>query len=170
MMNSAWLKGVSGYYAALRGLVLGLAILSGLAVLGMMTLICADVLARAFGHPVAGSYDLVQMLGLLTIACALPYTTAVKGHVAVEYFFNKLPRIGRTFIDSVMRLLMIAFFGALTVQCVRYGYRLQVSGEVSATLQWPVCWMPVVLAFGCAASALVVLHNLFHPGKVMINP
>ncbi len=169
-MKKMWVTGTAVYYALLRALVMVLAIVSGAAVLIMMLLICGDVLARAFGHPVAGSYDLVQMLGLLAIACALPYTTAVKGHVAVEYFFNKLPRMGRTFIDSIMRLLMIAFFAVLSVQSIRYGCRLQVSGEVTATLQIPVFWLPYVLALVCGASALVVLHNLLHPGKVMINP
>lgn len=162
--------GAEVYHVALRLLVMALAIASGLAVLAMMILICADVVARSFGRPVTGSYDLVQMLGLIAIAGALPYTMAVKGHVAVEYFFNKLPRAGRTFIDTLMRLLMIALFVLLAEQSVNYAWRLQASGEVSATLQWPVFWMPLVLAFCSGASALVVLHNLLHPRKVMINP
>lgn len=169
-MRAAWVKGVTAYHAALRALVMALAIGSGAAVLVMMVLICGDILARALGHPVAGSYDLVQLLGMLAIACALPYTTAVKGHVAVEYFFNKLPRPARTFIDSIMRLLMIVFFVLLAVQSIRYGLRLHASGEVTATLQIPVFWLPYVLALVCGTSALVVLHNLLHPGKVMINP
>lgn len=170
MIRVGWKKGVSAYYAALRVLVMALAFISGAAVLAMMVLICADVAARAFGRPVTGSYDVVQMLGLVAIAGALPYTTAVKGHVAVEYFFNKLPRAGRTLVDSLMRLLMIALFALLSEQSVHYAWRLQASGEVSATLQWPVFWMPLVVAFCSGASALVVLHNLFHPGKVMIKP
>jgi len=169
-MRVWWKKGAAVYYLTLRMLVMALAIASGVAVLAMMTLICADVSARAFGRPVTGSYDIVQMLGLIAIAGALPYTTAVKGHVAVEYFFNKLPRVGRTLIDTLMRLLMIALFALLAQQSVNYAWRLQASGEVSATLQWPVFWMPLVLAFCSGASALVVLHNLFHPGKVMISP
>lgn len=154
----------------LRRLVLGLAHTAGAGTAGMMLVTCADVVARAFGHPLKGSYDLVCLLSLITLSCALPYTTAVKGHVAVEYFFNKLPPRTRLVLDSIMRLLTIGLFGLLFFRGVTYGLCLRASGEVWLTLGWPLYWASFIMAFGCAVSALVVLEHLLHPRKVFLSP
>mgnify|MGYP003586322528 CR=1 FL=1 len=154
----------------LRGLVLALAYAAGVGTVGMMAVTCADIVARAFGHPLKGSYDIVRLLSLVTLSCALPYTTAVKGHVAVEFFFNKLPPRTRLVTDSIMRLLTIGLFSLLCVQGVKYGRSLQASGEVMLTLGWRLDWASYVMAFGCAVSALVVVQHLIHPRKVFLSP
>lgn len=154
----------------LRKLVLGLAFVAGAGTVAMMLVTCVDVVARAFGHPLKGSYDIVRLLSLITLSAALPYTTAVKGHVAVEFFFNRLPPATRLVVDSIMRVLTIALFCLLTVQGVRYGQSLKASGEVMLTLGWPVFWASYVMALGCAVSALVVLQHLLHPRKVFMSP
>ena len=154
----------------LRRLVLMLGIAAGAGIVGMMLITCADIVARACGHPLKGSYDAVCLLSLITLSCALPYTTAIKGHVAVEYFFNKLPPMGRLIVDSIMRLLMIGLFGLICYQAVKYGIRLRVSGEVMATTQWRIYWASYVMAFSCAVSGLVVMYHLLRPGKVFMAP
>ena len=154
----------------LRGLVLGLAFMAGVSVIGMMLVTCVDVVGRSLGYPLKGSYDIVRLLSLITLSCALPYTTAVKGHVAVEFFFHKMPRPVQIILDSTMRLLMIGLFGLLTIRGVEYGFSLRESGEVMLTLGWPIYWGCFVMAFGCAVSALVVLQHLLHPRKVLLSP
>ena len=158
------------YSRVLRGLVLALALAAGACVCLMMLITCADVLGRAFGRPLTGAYDVVSLLGVLAIACGLPYTTAVKGHVAVEFFFLKLPRRARIVVDTVNRLLVCALFVALCGRSAQYGLDLLRSGEVTPTVQIPVFWVPLVIAASCGLVALVVLHNLLHPGKVLVKP
>jgi TRAP-type C4-dicarboxylate transport system permease small subunit len=160
----------SAWQRALRVLVLALAFVAGASVVAMMGVTCVDIVLRAFGHPLKGSYDIVRMLGLITLSCALPYTTAVKGHVAVEFFFHKLPRPAQVVVDTLMRVLMIVFFGFLAVQGTKYGLSLRESGEVMLTLGVHLYWASFVMAFGCGVSALVVLEHLLHPRKVFIAP
>ena len=112
----------------------------------------------------------MRVLSLITLSCALPYTTAVKGHVAVEFFFNKLPPRVRLVTDSVMRLLTIGFFILLGVQGVKYAVSLKASGEVMLTLGWPIFWASYVMALAAVVSALVVLEHLLHPRKVFMSP
>ena len=154
----------------LRAVVKALAGVSGLSVMAMMLVTCADVLFRAFGHGLTGSYDIVRIAGAVAIACALPYTTAVKGHVAIEYFFQKLNRPGRVVVDSACRLLVAGLFGMLSWQCVAYGNTLRRTGEVSLTLQIPIFWVAYVIALCCAVTVLVKIYNLSHPGREMIKP
>jgi TRAP-type C4-dicarboxylate transport system permease small subunit len=154
----------------LRKLVLALAILAGVSLLTMVLVTTVDVILRKCGHPLSGAYDMVKIAAALTIACGLPYTTAIKGHVAVEYFFHKLGRRGRVVADTVIRLLIMTLFSLLAWQLVRYGARLRESGEVSMTLQLPVFWVPYVMACSCAVVVLVTLYHLFHPGKALLKP
>ena len=158
------------YLRALRAVVLALAAVSGLAILAMIAVTCADVVLRAFGRPLTGAFDIVRVAGAVAIACALPYTTAVKGHVAIEYFFQKLNRPGRILVDTVCRLLVMGLFSVFTWQCVMYGNSLRRTGEVSLTLQIPMFWVTYVIAGACAVTVLVKIHNLLHPGREMIKP
>ncbi len=155
---------------ALRRLVRLTAGLSGLGLLTMMTVTCVDVVMRKLGHPFPGAYDLAKVAAGVTIACALPYTTAIKGHVAVEYFYHKLGRRGRVVADTLIRLGIMALFILFTWQLIAYGTKLRSSGEVSMTLQLPVFWVPYVMAFSCGQVVLVTLWHLLHPGKPLIKP
>ena len=169
-MRTALHNLVQTYTRVLRACVLLCAILSGASVVLMMLTTCSDVALRFFGRPIQGSYDVVSILGALAISFALPYTTAVKGHVAVEFFFHRLSGRWRVVVDSVIRLLVLVLFGLLAFGNLHYGLRLADSGQVTPTLQLPMFWIPFVLSLSCVLVALVVMHNLLHPGKVLIEP
>ena len=98
------------------------------------------------------------------------YTTAVKGHLAVEFFYHRLGRRGRVAADTLIRLPILALFSGFTWQLMVYGARLRSSGEVSLTLQLPVFWIPYVMAFACAQVVLITFYHLFHPGSPLLKP
>ncbi len=158
------------YSIIARFFVYILMVFSGLGIITMMSVICIDVVMRLFGSPLIGTYDIVKIAGTITIACALPYTTAVKGHVAIEYFFHKLSRTGRIVVDSIARTIAIALFSVLSVETVKYGNEMKSTGLVSTTLQLPLYWVPYLVSFSCVVVVLVIIHNLLHPGKEMIKP
>lgn len=158
------------FWAVVRGLVLGLAGVSGLAVLVMIATTCTDVVLRLAGSAPTGANDIVRLARAAAIACAIPYTTAVKGHVAIEYFFHRLGRRGRIVVDTVARLLGMALFALLSWRTMTYGHQLRRVGQVSLTLEVPLFWVPYLLSLACALVVLVILHNLIHPGREMIKP
>lgn len=138
--------------------------------LAMVVITWTDVVLRLLRVPLAGAYDLAKIAAALTIAAGLPYTSSVKGHVAIEYFFHKLNRRGRIVVDGVIRLLGMALFSVLAWSCLKYGARLRTSGEVSLTLRLPVFWLPYVLAVSCGLTVLIKFYHLTHPGKPLIKP
>lgn len=160
------------YNSFLKGVVFALVAVSGIAVLTMMTLTCVDVILRLpfINHSLVGVYDIVKIAGAIALAAALPYTTAVRGHVAIEYFYQKFNRTGRLVLDTLTRLLGIALFLFLAWESVLYGCDIRSTGQVSQTLQLPVFWIPFVISFCCCVSALVILYNLTHPRREMIKP
>ncbi len=127
-----------------RALVYGLAVLAGLAVAGMVVITCLDIVLRLAGRPLKGTYDLVRVLGAVAMGCALPLTTAAKGHIAIEVLYLKLGHAGRVVVDTLMRVALLGMLGVATWQCLTYGGRLLRSHEVTPTLQLPLFWVPWV--------------------------
>ena len=147
----------------------GMTALSCTSLVAMMAIICCDVILRMVGHPVKGTYDIVRVAGALTIACSLPITTAMKGHVAIEFFFQKLNRAGRVAVDSLMRLMMIGVFLLAAYECVGYGCRFLRNSQVTDTIEMPVFWVPWLMAVSFAVTALVVVFHLVYPGRELVK-
>ena len=161
---------INFYHSTLKVLVYALAALAAVSVMAMMLITCTDVVLRFFNHPIKGAYDIVLIAIVVTITCALPYTTAVKGHVAIEFLYHKFSRIGRIVLDTLLRVLSIALFLVLGYRSLLYGHQLRESGQVTMTLQIPLFWVPYLIAFSSIIVVLVILDNLLHPGKEMIKP
>jgi len=136
----------------------------------MMGITVIDVLLRLFGTGITGAYDLVRACGAVAVACALPYLTAVKGHIAIEFFYHKCSRIGRLILDSLLRVSALGIFGVLTVQVYHHGLSLLASGEVFPNLGLPVFWIPMLVSFNFVLMMIVFLYHLTHPGKEFIKP
>ena len=164
------LSGTSARTGVLRWTTHAMAAVGGFAVAGLILVTVADVVGRQIGLPVKGAYDLVRVLGAIAMACALPLTKAVKGHIAIEYFFQKMGRRGRAVIDTAMRLVLLALFGLLTWEFILQGMNFQQSGEVTATLHMPMFWVPWLAALACLVTAGVTLWHLMHPGRSMMRP
>ncbi len=164
------LSGTSACTGVLRWTTHAMAAVGGLAVAGLILVTMADIVGRQFGFPVKGAYDLVRVLGAIAMGCALPLTKAVKGHIAIEYFFQKMGRSGRTAMDTAMRLVLLALFALLAWQFVLQGNSFLDSGEVTTTLHMPMFWVPWLVALACLATAGVTLWHLLHPGRSMVRP
>ena len=157
-------------WTPLRALVKYSGKIAGVGILFMMAVTCVDIVLRRLGTSIPGAYDLVRIAGGITIAAALPLTTAVKGHVAIEYFFHRLGRRGRIIVDSAMRTIQTVGFLFAAIAFLRRGNRLLRSGEVMPTLQCPIFWLAWLIAFMCLLTALVSLFHLLRPGRNLLRP
>ena len=161
---------IEGFAAVLRIVVRVFLVLTNIGIMAMVLITCADILMRLLGHSIIGAYDMVRIAGTLAMACALPYTTAVKGHVAIEYFFQKLNLKGRNLVDRVLNLIGISFFSLLGYKSVRVGVDMKIRDEVTATLQVPIFWVLWIIALCCFLVALVIFYNFLQPRKELIRP
>lgn len=172
-MNQAAANSVQPWpVKVLKLVIFALAAVSGAALMVMIGTICLDVVIRTrwINRPFIGAYDIVRITGAITLAAALPYTTAVKGHVAIEYFFHKLNRASRLVVDSLMRLLSIALFVFLGWRSILYGMDLRRTGQVTQTLQMPIFWLPWFIGLCSFVVALVILYHLLCPKRELIKP
>lgn len=152
-----------------RWMIWGLAFLSMASVAAMMTLTMADVIARLMHRTIYGVYDIVGLLGAVAIIGAVPLTKAVKGHVAIEYFYHRAHRRGRRVMDVLARVMMMVFFGVMSWQSWAYGCRFLASGEGTSTLYLPIFWVPWLLSGACILMVFITFYHLINPGKSMIR-
>jgi TRAP-type C4-dicarboxylate transport system permease small subunit len=153
----------------LRAVVMLLAGVTGVCIVAMVLLTSADVVMRIFGRPIIGVFDLVRVFGAVGMAAALPYTTAVNAHIAIEYFVQKLHGLTKTIVTIVVQILGIGLFSMLAKESIRIGTTLKIRGEVTATLQLPIFWVSWMIGLCCALVVLVILYQALRPGKELVK-
>jgi TRAP-type C4-dicarboxylate transport system permease small subunit len=125
---------------------------------------------KLFNSPLRGANDMVSVCAAITLAASLPYTTALKGHVAIEFLFLKLSRRGRRIGNILVHSVIAVLFIMFAWQCVVYGNAMLDKNQLMVTLRWPLFWVPYVMALCCAATALVTVEHIAWPGEELIKP
>jgi TRAP-type C4-dicarboxylate transport system permease small subunit len=138
-------------YKILRLISKLLNFIAGLAVTFMMFLTVADVLLRAGGHPIIGTFEIVGLLLALVIGFGIPQVSLDKGHVYMDFFLEKLSKRSRAVMNTFTRILCLILFASIGYNLFNVGGRFHASGEVSATIKIP--FYPV--AYGVAVCCLL---------------
>lgn len=89
--------------------------------------------------------------------------------MAIEYFFQKMNRMGRLIVDTLMRVIVVIGFGAAVRACIVCGLRYLRNGDVTDTIEIPIFWVPWFMAFAFALTLLMVVYHLTHPGKWLVH-
>jgi len=142
---------MAGQFKVLRFVSKLLNIIAGIAVTVMMLLTVADVLLRAGGHPIIGTYEIVALLLALVIGFGIPQVSLDRGHVYMDFLLEKLSKRGKKVMNTITRLFCIILFLPLGYNLFNVGARFHASGEVSATIKIP--FYPV--AYGVAVCCLL---------------
>lgn len=138
----------------------GLKKLSGVCLIGMMLLTCADVITSFFGHPILGSEELTALSASILLGFALPASHIDKAHVGVELLYLKLSRSRKKINDIFVAAVSLLLFLLMTWQCYLYGEELRATGEVSMTLQFPTYILVYCISFALLVLSLVMLSEL----------
>ncbi len=134
-----------------------LAAVAGVALVAVTFFTVADVVMRFFGRPIAGSFEVIGWLSAVSLALALGYTQAHRGHVAMTLVTDLLRGRSAAFLDALNSLAALVLFGLVAWVLVRYGQTLQESGSLSETLKALVYPWVYVVAAGFVSLALTLL-------------
>ena len=130
---------------------------SGLCLVGMVGLTCADVVGGMFDHPVLGSEELVGLMGSLFLAFALSITEYENGHIGVDLIHRHFKPGLKRAVDTAVSLMGAVFFGLVSWQSFLYAAEMERVGLVSPTIEFPVHYVIYGVALGSAGLALVIL-------------
>ncbi len=137
-----------------------LKILGAACLMGMMLLTCVDVIGRRMGTPVFGSVELVGFMATLTVAFALPYTHAMKGHIGVEILVRNFSERVQAAIECCTLTVAFLFFGVVTWRMAVYAGTMRRSGEVSMNLEFPIYLIIYFCAFCFLIFTLTILEDI----------
>lgn len=128
--------------------------------MGMMSLTCADVIGRIFGHPILGSVELVVFMATLAIAMGLPFTHETGGHVGVEILVRLFPKRTQTIIEICTGILSFLLFAIVTWRMFLYAHNLQMTGEETVNLKLPLYIFVYVLSFCLIIFTITILKDI----------
>ena len=103
---------MKSFLDAVKGASSALAAIAGAALCFLMLLTIADVVLRILGRPIVGTYELVGLGGAIAIGLSLPLTSWVRGHIYVDSFVARLPRLPRVLEHLGQVEIVAPFFNA----------------------------------------------------------
>src|SRR4030042_3985738 len=105
--------------------------IAGIALTVMMLLTVADVLLRAGGHPIIGTYEIVALLLAVVIGFGIPQVSLDRGHVYMEFLLQKFSQSGRNVMNTLTRVLCLILFAFIGVNLFSVGAAFRASAYVS---------------------------------------
>jgi TRAP-type C4-dicarboxylate transport system permease small subunit len=151
---------MTGPFDLLRWISKTLNIIAGIAVTLMMLLTVADVLLRAGGHPIIGTFEIVALLLALVIGFGIPQVSLDRGHVYMDFLLEKLSPKGKKVMNTVTRLLCLMLFAFIGLNLFNVGARFHASGEVSPTIQIPFYPVAYGVAICCLLECCVFIFDI----------
>ena len=126
----------------------------------MMFLTVTDVLLRAGGHPLVGTYEVVSISLALVIGFGIPKVSLDRAHVYMEIVLEKLGPQGKAVMNTFTRILCIILFLLIGYNLFSIGNEFHTSGEVSPTIKLP--FFPVAYGVGicCFMECLVFVFDI----------
>ena len=135
-------------------------IIAGIAVTFMMFLTVADVLLRAGGHPIIGTFEIVSLLLALVIGFGIPQVSLDKGHVYMDFLLEKLSKKGKNVMNTFTRVLCLILFAFIGYKLFSVGARFHASGEVSPTIMLPFYPVAYGVAVCCFLESCVFIFDI----------
>jgi len=154
------MKEAEGLFGILVKVVKFLNHIGGAALTFMMFLTVSDVLLRAFGHPIMGTYEIVGLSLAVVIGFGIPKVSLDRGHVYMEFVTEKLSKKSRAFLYTFTRIICIILFILIAYNLIGVGNEFRLSGEVTSTIRLP--FFPLAYGVGvcCFLQCFVFLYDI----------
>lgn len=147
--------------AAIERVTRWLALAGGGLLLAAVLLTLVSITGRyGFGLPVPGDYELVEILCGVGVFLFFPYTHAVHGNIAAEFFTVALTPRQKLLLD-VFHDLVFALVAALLTWRLGHGLSDKLaSGETTIMIRIPLWWAYGFAVLSMGLVALVCLGRI----------
>lgn len=138
-------------------------VLSGIAAVALAAMMCltvADVIGRAGGYPILGTYEVVSLICIVAIGFAIPLTSFKRRHVYMEFLIERLGPRAKNCLNTGTRILSLILFILAGTNLFHMGSEFASSREVSMALKIP--FYPFAYGAGvcCFVQAVVCLCDI----------
>jgi len=147
----AWLEGALG-------------ITSGTVLFLMMMITAVDVIGRyVFNKPLAGGFEITEMLLAALIYCGLPLVSQRREHIVIDTFDPLMSaRVKRT-LDVLAELVCSLTLGGIGYLIFRRAARVAEYGDTTSVLKWPLAPVAYLMGTMIIIACLIHLSLIFVP-------
>jgi TRAP-type C4-dicarboxylate transport system permease small subunit len=128
--------------------------------LGVVTIMCANVAYRAIGGIIPGTFDLVEILIIPAVGFALVTVEYQRRHTVVDMVTTHLPAGVRSLLEIAVSIVGLFYWAALCWAGWRMLLRKMATGEATQLLQISVTPFRMVWVFTLAWICIVIVWNL----------
>ena len=150
-------------------------ILTGVAVgllVPMMFLVTGDVIGRyVFNSPIPAVFEInSHFLMVMVVFFPLAYVHHKKEHVFVTLFTDRLPPVGKAFLEGISAMLGFVLYGLIGW----YGLHRAIQSTrllefIPGIVDVPVWISKWIIPIGCLAFCLELLRDVFHQLKIVFG-
>lgn len=138
----------------------GLSVIAGIALTLMMCLTVADVVMRAGGSPIMGTYEVVGLSLALVIGFGIPKVSLRRQHIYMDFLVERLSKRNRAIMGTFTRILCITLFLLIGYSLFSIGNEFRISGEVSPTVRLPFYPMAFGVGICCFIECFVFFFEM----------
>jgi TRAP-type C4-dicarboxylate transport system permease small subunit len=138
----------------------GLAIIAGTSLTLMMLLTVADVVGRAFGRPIMGTYEVVGLMLAVVIGFSMAKVSLARQHIYMDFLVDRLSKRNRALMNIFTRILCIILFVLIGYSLFGIGNEYRISGETSPTIRLPFYPLAYAVGICCFVECFVFLFEI----------
>lgn len=143
-----------------------LAIIGGATLLGLMLITVYAVIMRyVFNAPVLWALDFARVGLVIVTFAGLAYCGRTGGHIAVDFIGTFAPPSVLRVSDTIIRLICAVLIGMMAWQGFEQGLDALEMGEGTNEVEIPLFPFFLVVAFGCAAYAIVLIAQALRAAR-----
>lgn len=167
-MTAATLKSLTDKLEAALGAA------SAVVLFAMMLITTVDVIGRyLFNKPLAGGFELTEMLLAALIYCGLPLVSKRREHIVIDTFDTFMSRDVKRFFDVLADIVCFLTLGGIGYLIFRRAVRVAEYGDTTSVLKLPLAPLAYAMGTMIVIAALIHLVLIFVPhsadeGKTII--
>jgi TRAP-type C4-dicarboxylate transport system permease small subunit len=128
--------------------------------LAVMLLIVSNIIYRFFGGVIAGTYELIGPMVVVTAVFALVYTALTQSHIVIKILTDRLPDRIRIIVRSIIGLISLGLWGLIAWGSVGLMIQKATGGEATYLLHVPFLPFRIMWELGLILFCLVLLVDL----------
>ena len=130
----------------------------------MMMITAVDVIGRyIFNRPLAGGFELTEMMLAALIYCGLPLVSKRREHIVIDTFDAFMSRAVKRFFDVFADLVCFLTLSGIGVLIFRRAARVAEYGDTTSVLKLPLAPVAYLMGVMIVTAALIHLTLIFVP-------
>ena len=127
---------------------------------GVMLVIVANIISRAFDKAILGTYELAQLMLAVTVGCALAYCALMQSHVIVSIVLTRLRHPVRKVLAVITTFFSLVLWILVAWQGAKFAMEQLSVREITFIMEWPVYPSRFIFLIGVILLCLLLFGDL----------